>query len=692
MKDYLANDVRNVVLLGHSGSGKSAICEALLFQTKVVGRLGKAGDGTSEVDFDPEEVKRDMSVYLSVVPIEWKNTKINFLDAPGYLDFVAEQSAGIAAADNALIVVSAKEGIQPGTTKAVKDAGSRKLPVLFFINKMDEEHTSFETTYKQIRDTFGHSVIPFEVPIVEGGVVVGSINIMNKKAWYYKDLTSAKEVPANLMAEVDEYYEQIKEAIGMGDDELMEKFFSGEDFTEEEIIKGLKLGVRSGEIKPVFCGSATKLTGMERLLDLLSEYFPSYAEKGKVTAQDDKGQDVTLETSEKEAFSAFVFKTVIDPFVGRISYIKVMSGVLTTEVPLYNANQEKQERINQILLVRGKNQITVTKLHTGDIGALVKLQNTGTNDTLCTKAKAVRFPAVSFPEPMLAVALWPKTKNDEDKMSVSLQKIEEEDMACRVVNNTETREMVLYGIGDQHIDVCINKLKAKYKVEVDLSEPKIPYRETILGKANGEGRHKKQSGGAGQFGHVFIEFEPTEGEDLVFETRVFGGAVPKQYFPAVEAGLKECLGKGLLAGYRVVGIKATLYDGKYHEVDSKEIAFKSAAHLAFRDGIPKAKPVLLEPIVKVDVFCPDEYTGTVVGDFNKRRGVILGMNAVDGEQCVSAEVPLAEMTKYATELRSFTQGRANYLQSFVRYDVVPQNLADKIIKEAERQRKEEEDD
>ncbi len=689
MKDYLASDVRNIVMLGHSGSGKSAICEAMLFQTKAVNRLGRAGDGTSEIDYDSEEKKRNMSVYMKVVPIEWKNTKVNFIDTPGYLDYAAEVASGVYAADNALIVVSAKEGVESGTINAFKAVDKRKLPTIFFINKIDEEHTSFDNTYNQLRDNFGKRVIPFELPIKNGEKVIGSVNLLRKKAWYYDDLSNAKEVPAELQGKVDEYFEQIKEIVAMGDEELMEKYFSGEEFDDHEFMRGLRIGVRAGEILPVYCGSATNLTGIERLLDLISEYFPSYAEKGFIEAKDNKGEVVKLETNEKEALSAFVFKTVMDPFVGRISYIKVMSGVLSTDAQLYNTNQDKVEKLNQIFALRGKNQIAIGKLFTGDIGAVVKLQYTKTNDTLCTKAKAVEFSPVEFPEPMLSVALWPKTKNDEDKLSQSLQKVEEEDMACRVINNTETKEMVLYGVGDQHIDVIINKLKERYKVEVNLTQPKVPYRETIRGKAVGEGRHKKQSGGAGQFGHVFIEFEPTDSEDLVFAERVFGGAVPRQFFPAVEAGLKECMPKGLLAGYRVVGIKATLFDGKYHEVDSKEIAFKSAAHLAFKDGIPKAKPVLLEPIVKLEVFCPDGYQGTIVGDFNKRRGIIMGIDAVDDDQCVTAEVPLAEVMLYATELRSFTQGRAHYTQTFERYDVVPSQIADKIIANAQKDKEDE---
>ena len=680
MRDYLAHEVRNIVLLGHSGSGKTAVVESMLFYTKAIDRVGKAVDGNSVLDYDSEEVRRGVTVFTTLAPIEWKNCKINFIDTPGYLDYAGEMLSGVSVADNALIVVSAKDGVQTGTERAWKIVTARKLPTIFFINKMDEENASFEKSFDSLRDTFGKSVIAFEVPIIEGGKVVGSVNILKKKAWYHNDRETAKEVPTSMSSQVDAYYEQIAEAVAMGDDELMEKFFEGEPFTEAEILKGVRIGVRSGEIRPVYCGSAIQLTGIERLMDLISEYFPSYAEQGVTEAKDLNGNVVKLETNEKEAFSARVFKTIVDPFVGRISFVKVMTGVLTTDAQVINVQKDKVEKIAQLFAIKGKHQIGVGKLFTGDIGAIVKLQFTETSDTLATKAKPVIYDKIEFPQPMLSVALWPKSKNDEDKLSTSLQRLAEEDASCRFEKNSETGELILFGVGDQHIDVIISKLKSKYKVEVELTEPKVPYRETIRGTVTVEGKHKKQSGGAGQFGHVFITFEPCDSEEMVFEEKVFGGAVPRQYFPAVEAGLRECMFKGLLAGYKVVGLKATLVDGRYHEVDSKEIAFKSAARLAFKAGFPKARPALMEPIVKVQVTIPEEYTGTVIGDFNKRRGIILGMELLnEKEQMVTAEVPMSEMMRYATELRSFTQGRGSYTQEFDRYEFAPQPIADKVI-------------
>lgn len=692
MKDYLANEVRNIVLLGHSGSGKTSVVEASLFFTKAIERMGKGNDGTLFLDYDAEEIKRHVSVFCALAPIEWRNCKINFIDTPGYLDYQAEQQSGLAVGDNALIVVGAKDGVQAGVEKAYREVTKRHLPTIFFINKIDEENASFDNSYNALREKFGKTVIPFEVPIIDNGKVVGSVNILRNKAWYYNDSSTPKEVPAYMKDVVSEYYNQIAEAIAMTDDGLMEKFFSGETFDENELAKGLRIGVRAGEICPVYCGSATNVTGIERLLDLITEYFPSYAEKGVVEAKDDAGKSIKLETNEKEALSALVYKTIVDPFVGKISFIKVMTGVLTSDSQVYNANKDVMEKVNQIFVIKGKNQIAVGKLFTGDLGAVVKLQSTDTNDTLSTKVTPVILDKIKFPQAMLGVAVWPKTKADEDKMSFSIQRILEEDKSLRFVKNSETHEQVLYAMGDQAIDVIVNKLKSKYKVEVDLTEPKVQYRETIRGTVTAEGKHKKQSGGAGQYGHVFVRFEPCDSEEMVFAEEVFGGSVPRQYFPAVEVGLRESMLKGVLAGYKVVGVKAVLTDGSYHDVDSKEIAFKSAARLAYKAGMPKAKPILLEPVGKVRVMLPEEYTGAIIGDFNKRRGMIVGMELNDyKEQIIEAEVPMAEMQKYATELRSMTQGKGEYTVEFDRYEAAPGPVADKVIAKAQKELEEDND-
>lgn len=681
MKDYLANEVRNVVVLGHSGAGKSSVIEACLYFTKAIERYGKNNDGTTVLNFDPEEGKRGTSVYCHIAPVEWKDKKINFIDTPGYMDYAGEEATGLVMGDNALIVVNAKEGIEAGTERAWREAVSKqKIPTIFFVNKMDVENANFDTVYSTLREKFGKSVIPFEVPIIENGVVVGSVNILRRKAWYYSDRNTAKEVPSDLVGEVERYYNEIAEAIAMTDDELMEKFFSGETFDEHELAKGLRIGVRNGDIRPVYCGSAENQTGIERLLDLITEYFPSYAEKGRIQAETLKGDTVDMETNENEALSAFVFKTIVDPFVGKVSYLKVMSGVLNSDSQVYNSKKDVTEKVNQIYVINGKYQIGVGKLFTGDIGAVVKLQATETNDTLCTRSRVIKYPDIEYPHPMLGYAIHPKTKADEDKLSSGIHNLMLEDHTIKLVNNEETHEQVLYGVGDQHIDLILSKLKSKYKVEVTTEKPTVQYRETISAKAEAQGKYKKQNGGAGQYGDVWVRFEPTDSDDMVFAEEVFGGAVPKQYFPPVEQGLRDCMSKGVLAGYKVVGVKATLYDGSYHPVDSKEVAFKEAARLAYNAAMPNAKPVLLEPIGKVVVTAPEDYTGTLMGDFTKRRGIILDMGTdEDGLQVIRAEVPMAEMLTYATELRSMTQGRGCYELAFDRYETAPHDVAQKVI-------------
>ena len=681
MKDYLANEVRNVVVLGHSGAGKSSVIEACLYFTKAIERYGKNNDGTTALNYDPEEGKRGTSVYCHIAPVEWKDKKINFIDTPGYMDYAGEEATGLVMGDNALIVVNAKEGIEAGTERAWREAVSKqKIPTIFFVNKMDVENANFDTVYSTLREKFGKSVIPFEVPIIENGVVVGSVNILRRKAWYYNDRNTAKEVPSDLVGEVERYYNEIAEAIAMTDDELMEKFFSGETFDEHELAKGLRIGVRNGDIRPVYCGSAENQTGIERLLDLITEYFPSYAEKGRIQAETLKGDTVDMETNENEALSAFVFKTIVDPFVGKVSYLKVMSGVLNSDSQVYNSKKDVTEKVNQIYVINGKYQIGVGKLFTGDIGAVVKLQATETNDTLCTRSRVIKYPDIEYPHPMLGYAIHPKTKADEDKLSSGIHNLMLEDHTIKLVNNEETHEQVLYGVGDQHIDLILSKLKSKYKVEVTTEKPTVQYRETISAKAEAQGKYKKQNGGAGQYGDVWVRFEPTDSDDMVFAEEVFGGAVPKQYFPPVEQGLRDCMSKGVLAGYKVVGVKATLYDGSYHPVDSKEVAFKEAARLAYNAAMPNAKPVLLEPIGKVVVTAPEDYTGTLMGDFTKRRGIILDMGTdEDGLQVIRAEVPMAEMLTYATELRSMTQGRGYYELAFDRYETAPHDVAQKVI-------------
>lgn len=687
MRDYKANEIRNICVLGHSGAGKTSILEAMLFYTKASDRFGVTSEGSSMIDYDSEEIRRDMSIYTTIVPIEWQDYKINFLDTPGYLDYVGEQEAACAVADNALIVVSAKDKVQSGTMNAWEQAQAKKIPTIFFINKLDEENTSFEDAYASLRDSFGKSVIPFEMPITQDGEVIGSINILRNKVWYFKGDKASRETAYDIPAEytdiVAEYKMQIAEAVAMSDDELMEKFFSGEEFSDAQLTKGVRIGVRNGDIVPVFSGSATMSVGIERLMDLIIKFFPTYGEHGVVHVHDLNTQAVVdLRCAEDETMTCQVFKTIADPFVGKITFVKVLSGVLSNDTVVFNANKGEQEKVNQIFIVKGKHQTAVGKLFTGDIGALIKLQYTQTNDTLCERGKRYQVDPIPFSKGLLGKAVRPKTKNDDDKVNGALQKALEEDPTICLDNNLETKEMVLYGVGEQHLEVLVNKLKNRYKVDVILSEPKVPYRETIKKKVEAEGRHKKQSGGHGQFGHVFIEFEPCDEEEMVFEQRVVGGAVPKGYFPAVETGLRESMHTGVLAGYKMVHVKATLFDGKYHDVDSNELSFKLAAALAFKAGIPLANPILLEPIMSLKIIVPDEYTGTVIGEVNKRRGVILGMDLENNKQVITATVPLSEILDFPTNLRAMTQGRGYYLQEFDRYEEVPMHLRDAIIKKS----------
>lgn len=689
MRDYKSSEVRNVSVVGHSGAGKTSVLEAMLYYTDATERFGKTSEGSSLIDFDAEEIKRGISIYTSIVPIEWDECKINFIDTPGYLDFTGEKEAGMAAGDNVLIVVNAKDPLQAGTRLAYKEAVASHKPTIFFINHLDEENTSFDSAYAALHEAFGKSVIPFEVPIIENGEYVGTVNILKNKAWYHHGPKAsdsvAQPVPEETADEIAMYKDQIAEAVAMGDDDLMEKFFSGEEFTDTELTKGVRIGVRSGEIIPVFSGSAVESRGIGRLMDLIITYFPSYSEKGIITLETPEGEPVELLTTEEETMTAQVFKTIMDPFVGRISYVKVLSGTLASDSQVVNGNTGKPEKIGALFTIKGRYQTAAGKLFTGDIGAISKLQNTKTNDTLCAKGTRLINKPIVFSEALYGQAVTPKTKNDEDKLSTGLNRISEEDPTFRVENNPETRETVIYGLGDQHLDVIVNKLKSKFKAEVLLSDPKVTYRETITRTAVGEGRHKKQSGGHGQFGHVFVEFAPNpDEEELVFDEKVFGGAVPKQYFPAVETGLRENAMVGPLAGYKMVNLKTTLLDGKYHDVDSSEMAFKLAARLAYKDAMTKCRPILLEPIMNLSVRVPDEYTGTIIGDLNKRRGAILGMDPEGDEQVISAQVPMMELSKYAIDLRSMTQGLGSYTVSMDRYDPVPENIASRIIAEAAR--------
>lgn len=691
MAGFSTDKIRNVCLAGHGGAGKTTVAEGMLFKTGVLDRLGKVVDGNTTLDFDAEEIKRKVSINTSTAVCEWKGSKINIVDTPGYFDFVGELKQGVRVAESAALVVPAKGGVAVGTEKAWEQAKSHNIPRCFFVNKLDEENADYYKVLEQIKDTFGNGCVPFFIPILDGEKFDGIVDIVKKKAYKFeKGKATQMDVPSNMTGKLDEIWEQFNEQIAETDEELMEKFFEGETFTEEEVNKGVKNGILQGDICPVFCGTAIDGTALDLFMDAVLEYLPAPSDSKAVEASDIEGNKLELKVDEKEPMSALVFKTIADPFVGKISMLRVYSGVLKSDSVVYNSRSGKTEKVAQLFLMRGKKNIPTDRLVPGDIGAVSKLTETSTNDTLCDQSKKIVLDKIEFPKPNLSLAVEPKAKGDEEKIGAGLTKLLEEDATFRVKNNPETRQLIVSGMGEQHLDIITSKLKEKYGVSVTLKDPKIPFRETIKKKVKVEGKHKKQSGGHGQFGHVWIEFEPGEEEGLTFGEKIFGGSVPKQYIPAVEKGLLESLNKGVLAGYPVVNLKATLVDGSYHPVDSSEMAFKIAASLAYKKGLADASPVMLEPIYHVEIIVPDSYMGDIIGDINKRRGRILGMNPTsDGLQKVEAEAPLMEMFKFAIDLRSMTQGRGSFGMQFVRYEELPAHMATKVIEDAKKEAEEE---
>ncbi|MBR3910079.1 MAG: elongation factor G, partial [Anaerotignum sp.] len=678
MKNYASNRVRNVVLLGHSGSGKTTYAEAALYYSGATKRFGKVEDGNTVSDYEAEEIRRKVSINTSVIPVEWQDTKINFLDTPGYFDFAAEVKLAMNVADTGMIMVSAKSGVEVGTEKAWEYCEEMHLPRMFFINQMDDENADFEKTLAELRKEFGKAVAPVQIPFNdEDGKFVGFINVIKRDARKKVDGKLQKcAMPEDKVDQVEKLRAMVIEVAAESSEELMEKFFNDEELTEEEIYDGLQAGITSMSVAPVLCGSATLGYGVKLMMNTIVRFTPPSIEaKANFHAFHD-GKDVVYCSSDDERFSAYVFKTIADPYIGRLNLFRVMTGKLDTTMSIYNEEKDTVEKVGHLYVIRGKEQIEVDELHSGDIGALAKLSNTATQDTLSLKDANIIIPKIALPGSVLCMAIQPKGKGDEDKLSAALSKIREEDPTIKMEVNPETKQTLVYGVGEQQLDVMVQKLKNKYKIEVDLLDPIIPYRETVKGKASVRGRYKKQSGGHGQFGDVVMEFEPSYDTttQYVFEEKIFGGSVPKQYFPAVEKGLQECVQAGVLAGYPVVGLKATLTDGSYHPVDSSEMAFKMATSVAFKEGIPQAKPVILEPIDHVEVLIPDKYMGDIMGDITKRRGRILSMDAVGVKKCIVAEVPTAEMHKYATDLRSMTQSRGEYRHRFERYEEAPMDV------------------
>ena len=673
MKQYSQQSIHNVALLGHGGSGKTTLADAVLCYGKATERIGKIADSTTVMDFDPEEKKRKTSVSTSVYALELGGHKLSIIDAPGLFDFAGGVSEALAAADSAVIAVSGKSGLTTGAKQSFQKARALKKAVAFFVGKLDSTHAHFYRVISSLVANYGAVICPVVIPYIENDEVKSYIDLITNKA-YACDGLELKELRMPVSNEADEMRSMLLEAIATADDALMEKYFAGEEFTPEEIIEGLKKGVTAGEICPVFAGVQQTGAAVPLMVDTLLQILPSAAdavcrfEDGEEKAFDENGEN-----------ALFVFKTIADPFVGKLSYFRVLSGKIKNDTRLINNRTGAEERLSKIMWLKGGKQEDAGEIIAGDIGSVSKLGNVLTGDTLSVSGKLAAA-AVDFPAPTISVAVYPKAKGDEEKITQAFSRLCEEDPTIKVYTDNETHEQILSALGEQHIDVIISRLKSKFGAEVELKKPKIAYRETIRKPVKVQGRHKKQSGGHGQFGDVWIEFEPCDSDELVFEEKVFGGAVPKNFFPAVEKGLRDCTAKGVLAGYPMVGIKATLVDGSYHPVDSSEMSFKMAAAVAFKDGIPQASPVLLEPIGTLKVLVPDEMLGDVIGDINKRRGRIIGMNPAENKmQEIIGEVPMAEMSDFSTAMRSITQGTAVFTLTPTRYEEVPAALAQKII-------------
>ena len=633
-------------------------------------------------DYDQEEIKRQLSVSAAMAPAEWKGSKLNMIDTPGYFDFVGEVKEGLRAADSGLIVLSGRSGVSVGTEQAFKFARAKGVPIMFFVNKIDDNRADYQRTLEQMKEKFGKSVTPFVYPIREGDEFKGFVDIVDMTARRYegKDRVDIP-VPEGIEEIVAPLRDMIMEAVAETDDALMNKYFNGEEFTFDEIKKAIRTGVKEGSIYPVYCGSGQDNIGVRSLMDGMAKYLPAPNEIAEVAHVASSGEPIEVVQEVSDSAAAIVFKTIADPYVGKMSLFRVYCGEIKADSALYNPNKGITERIGKLYMLRGKKQIEVKSVQAGDIGVVAKLDKTKTGDTLCAENKNMILTGIEFPPPVLSMAVSAVAKGDEEKIISGLNRLMEEDPTFTITTDAETKQTLINGQGEQHIDVISSKLKAKYGVSMQLDEPVVAYRETIRDKVRAEGKHKKQSGGHGQYGHVFVEFEPCVSEDMIFEEKVFGGSVPKNYFPAVEKGLRDACASGVLAGYPVVNLKATLVDGSYHPVDSSEMAFKTAAAIAFKEGVSKAKPVLLEPVGRLKVYVPENIMGDIIGDINKRRGQIMGMGESDREglNLVEAEVPVAEMFKYATDLRSLSQGRGSFVFEFERYQEAPQNIAAKVI-------------
>ena len=676
-----AKDIRNVAVMGHSGEGKTTLCEAMLLNGRTISRMGKIENGTTVSDFDEQEIARKMSVSLSVMHTYWRETKINILDVPGFLDFDGELNEAMRACGAALIVMGPNGGVTVGTEKAVNLCFKLEKPMVIFINGMDKDNADYHGTIEALRAAYPAKIAPIQLPIMRGGKMEGIINALTEKAYKFSQ-TGAEEIPIpdDMKEELDQMENALIETAAENDDVLLEKYFEEGGLSREDTIYGIRKGIANMNVIPVMAGSALNNRGVINLMTELVKYVPQAAERRDLLATDvATGKVINVECEEEGPVAAQVFKTTVDPFVGKLNYLRVNRGVLRAGSTVYNPNTGTSERISSLYVTVGKKQEAVNELVAGDIGAVAKLANTGTGDTLCDESAQVKFDAIPFPRPTLFMAVYAKTQGTEDKVFSGLNRLAEEDKSFVVTKATETGESLLGGQGEVHLDVICKKLKSKFGADALLKTPKIAYRETILSTATAEGKYKKQTGGHGQYGHCKMRFEPSD-QSFEFAEEVVGGAVPKQYIPAVEKGITECLSNGVLAGYPVMNIKAVLYDGSYHEVDSSEAAFKAAAEIAFKEGMKNARPTILEPICKMKIAVPEKYLGDVLGDLTKRRGRIIVMDAKDDMQIVTADAPQAEIQTYATALRSMTQGRGKFTAAFDRYEQAPENIIQQLIK------------
>lgn len=685
MKNYSTDKLRNISIIGHGGSGKTTLTESMLFYSGAIQRIGRVEDGTTTTDYDADEIKKQITINATIAPVEWKDSRINFIDTPGYFDFVGEVISALRVVEAVLVTLCSVSGVEVGTEKVWKLANDLNLPRIIFMNKIDRENANFEKTLAEAQQHFGANVIPLQLPIGSEEDFKGIVDILQMKAFMFSgNKFDSAEIPDTLKSKAEEYREQLVEIAAETDDELTLKYLEGEELTPEEIQRGVQQAVQSAKLFPLLCGSSAKGIGIPQLLDFLVFAAPTPGDTAQ--AMDDEGKTISISAGQEEPFRALVFKTMADPFVGKVSFLRVYSGELTSDTQAININTGKTERVGQLFLFRGKTQIPITKAIRGDIAAVAKLQETNTGDTLGDKGNKYKLKGIDYPVPMASFAVEPRSKNDEEKVGAGLAKFLEEDPTFRVERNAETKQTLIYGMGDTHLEIIVSRLAKKFGVDVDLTKPKIPYKETIKGSAEVEGKHKKQSGGRGQYGHVKIKFEPLpRGEQFEFVDKVFGGSVPRNYIPAVEKGLIEAMEQGVLAGFPAVDIRATLLDGSYHNVDSSEMAFKIAASLAYKKGVQEAKPIILEPIYSVEVKVPENFMGDIMGDMPSRRGRVAGMEPQnDGTQVIRAQVPLAEMYGYAVDLRSMTQGRGEYSMEYSHYEEVPANIAEKIIAEQQK--------